>query len=367
MKKIILTLVSVLFIFIAFNGLVIGGTTSHYDPEIDDLENNIPIIKQAGNVSTPQPVNLYLTGGEGGGLKPEMPEGNASTEVPCPGHNTPRFLGTDIGTWTSSEIKAPITADPTVTCSVWARSDEGATGVHFHLWIRVNGNDVADIWTNTQSLSGTPTEFTGDDSASDAIQLNPGDVISVQIIYFAQSRYFVGPAPDSIMIVGGSQYDTHLTFMTASLSVAVQKPTVGEQFTTVSAVVVDAFASSKYIATVRIDGIIDAETVTGPSISPGGNGTSVTWNWNHKTDGAKSGEYTITVTVSYSEDNAFTSAATYNLEFEGEKKEDGLLGGGIMDWIIPIIVIVIVVIVIVVVVKVVLGKRGEKTSETSDE
>ncbi len=368
MKKIILALIGVLFIFTAFSGLTLGASTGHYDPKIDGLESDIPIIKQAGNVSAPQPVNLYFDGGDGGGLKPEMPEGNATTDVPCEGFYFPRTtIGWLVGIWTSAEIRGPITIDPTVSCTLWAYSTEGANNVRFSVQLLINGDQRLEFLTDPMSLSNTPTRILGS-GTGESLQLQTGDTIGARLYYFSDSRMVVGPGADSILVVGGAEYDTHLTITTSSLSVVVQPPQVAEQFTTVSAMVVDAFASTKYIASVRIDGIVDAISISGPSISPGGNGTSVSWVWDHLTDGAKSGEYTITITVSYSEDNVFTSAATYRLEFPQEKKEGGLFGGGgIMDWIIPIIAIVVVVIVIVVVVKFVLGKRAEKASETTEE
>jgi hypothetical protein len=176
----------------------------------------------------------------------------------------------------------------------------------------------------------------------------------------------VGPGADSTLIVGGAEHDTHITITTNSLSLAVLPPVVQDEFTLISALVGDAFASTTYTTSIIITGMVDAETITGPSIAPGGNGTLIVWVWNHVADGAKNGDYTITVTVSYSEDNLFMSTATYTLEFQQPKEDGGLFGGGLESLLLIIIPIIVVVIVVIVVVKIVLSRREERASEAAD-
>ena len=88
-----------------------------------------------------------------------------------------------------------------------------------------------------------------------------------------------------------------------------------------------------------------------------GNGTLVSWVWDHKTDGGESGDYTIAVTISYTEENEFTAMGTYNLEFPTTDNDDGGFLGG-MGWLLPVIVIIIIVVVAVVVIKVIRNRRA---------
>lgn len=315
------------------------------------------------NETEPQPVNLYFYG-DGGDLKAEMPAGNASTEVPCYGSNTPRFFGTSVGTWTSSEINAPVNIGTTFTCSVWAKSDMGANNVYFHLWIRVNGNNVADIWTNTQGLSGTPSEFTGDDTAGGEIQLNPGDTIEVEIIYFADSQYFVGPAPDSTLLVGGTEVDTHITITAAPITLSVAKPVVDKELKLALFIAnfTDAFSSKRLNARLMVTGEADVITISDPVFSLAGNASTVAWLWDYKTDKGKCGEYTISVFLSYSEENEFFATGTYTLELSDHKEDEGILAG--LGWLLPLIIVVVIIAVVAIVVKVVLNRRSAKISET---
>jgi hypothetical protein len=363
MRRIALALISVFISFFLISGYVIGGVVDHNNPH---TKNSHPIIMQDQNVTTPQPVNLYLNGGDGGELRPVVPVGNSSTEVPCQGSNTGRLFGTPIGIWTTPEIRAPISVEAKISAVIWAKSAMGANDVYFRIIIRANGQDTGTwIETNTQTLSNTPVKFSGEDSGGGQLQLGQGDTIGVDIVYFAAPRYFFGPSPDSAMIVGGCQYNTHITITTNSLSLGIQTPSVSEQATTISALVVDAFGSTRYDSILRIDGIVDAQTITGPTLSPSTNGTTITWIWDHNTDGAKSGEYTITVTLAYSDLNKFTNSGTFNLQFPETKEDPGIVGS-LLDLMFPIIVVIIAVIIAIVAVKIVLNRRDMEDLESAD-
>jgi hypothetical protein len=320
-------------------------------------------VLQQTNMSDPQPINLYFAGGDGGELRPEMPAGNQTTDVPCPGSPLPRAFGLLVGIWTTPEISAPLLVEASISVSIWAKSDQGASNVRFNAQILVNGNQQTDIYTNSQSLSGTPSEFIGDGSASNgAIELNPGDTIGARVYYFADSQVIIGPAPDSTMIVGGADYDTHITIKTAPIFLGILDPVIDEQFgVVVSAIFIDAFSSTSYISNIRIDGITNAETLSQPLIAPGGNGTFISWIWDWKTDGASNGDYTITITLSYSEDNEFGASGQFYLEFPKSGGDDGgLLGGG---WLMPVIIIGVVAAVAGVAAKIILGRRSLEPSK----
>ena len=303
--------------------------------------------EEEGNVSEPQPVNLYFYGGDGGELKADMPAGNSTTDVLCPGSPLPRAFGLLVGIWTTPEISAPISVEAAISVSIWARSDQGANNVRFSVQILVNGGQIGgDIGTNSQSLSGTPSEFIGDGSGSQ-IELNPGDTIAARLYYWADSQVVIGPAPDSTMVVGGSEYDTHITITTAPITIIVNEPIITEDIITFSATYWDAFGSTKLNAMLNVIGKSDVTTLSEPSFAPGNNGSGVAWGWNYKADKAQEGEYTVSVTLLYGEENGFVATGSYVLTFPKEEKETTFLDS--FGWLIPIIILVVIIIIAVVV------------------
>jgi hypothetical protein len=332
---------------------------------VEDLLLNEPVSfvfsEQEGNVSEPQPIHLHFYGGAGGELKADVPAGNSTTDVPCQGSNTARMTGTPVGTWTSPEVKIPITIDAAISCSIWAKSDQGANGVWFRVIISINGANTHTMETNSQSLSGIPSEFTGSDSGS-SLELNQGDTISAQVIYFATPQYVIGPAPDSIMVVGGSEYDTHITITTAPITISVNEPIVAEDIVIFSATYADAFGSTKLNAMLNVIGKSDVITLSEPNFTPGANGSIVLWGWNYKTDKAQEGEYTVSVILSYGEDSGFVATGTYVLTFPKEEKEEGILES--MGWLIPIIILVVIIVVAVIVIRKILARREISSSES---
>lgn len=315
-------------------------------------------VMQQMNISDPQPVNLYFYGGDGGELKTDLPVGNQTTDVPCPGSPLPRAFGLLVGIWTTPEISTTISVEALISVSIWARSDQGANNVRFTVQILVNGNQIMDdIGTNSQSLSGTPSEFIGDGSGSQ-IELNPGDTIAARLYYFADSQVVIGPAPDSTMLVGGSEFDTHITITTAPISISVNEPIIIEDIVTFSATYADAFGSTKLNAMLNVNGKSDVTTLSEPSFTPGINGSSVAWGWNYKADEAQEGEYTVSVTLSYGEDNGFTATGIYMIEFPKEEKDEGFFGS--IGWLLPIIILVIVIVVIIITARKILERRALK-------
>jgi len=77
----------------------------------------------------------------------------------------------------------------------------------------------------------------------------------------------------------------------------------------------------------------------------GENGTVVTWRWNSRLSNAKSGLYTMTMTVIYSNDTKITNGTTLDIKFPVEQKADTLaqLGQGNNPLIIAVIVIVVLI------------------------
>jgi hypothetical protein len=214
--------------------------------------------------------------------------------------------------------------------------------------------------TSSSSLSNTPKEIIGDGSGGEAFELQAGDTIGVRLAYWSDSRYIVGPGASSTLIVGSAEHDTHLTINAAPISLNVEKPLVTENFVAFIATFTDAFASTKINAHLDILGTIDIVHISDPVFSLGVNGSLVTWSWDYKADKAKDGDYTITVSLCYDEENEFFATANYVIEFP-KPKEDRTILDEIMGYL-PIIIIVVVVVVAVIAVKVIKNRREEKSS-----
>lgn len=323
------------------------------------------ITPRQSNESEPQPINLYFMGGDGGELRVEVPVGNATTEIPCNGFYFPKTtIGFYVGLWTSPEIRAPITLATPVTANLWVYSSQGANNVRFSVQILINGEVEEEFITDPTSVSNTPTEIIGNGALGGSIQLAAGDKIGARLYYFSDSATIVGPGADSTLVVGGTEYDTHITVTANPITVNVLEPRIESEFMMFSAGFTDAFGSSKLNAQISVKGRTEVLTLSDPSFIVGGNGSIVNWAWNYKTDEAKNGEYTIIITLSYSEDNEFMAMGKYDLEFPKTNGDDDDILSGLGSFT-PYVIIIIIVIVIAVVVKVLMGRRSDKTSESS--
>ncbi|UCG70705.1 MAG: hypothetical protein JSV09_06740 [Thermoplasmata archaeon] len=363
MKKLMTLLMALGLLLIT----IIGTPVAAKDLESVDfkaLENPFfhDTVMQQENETEPQIIHLYLKGGEEGELRVEMPEGNASTDVDCNGHYTARWLGYYIGTWISPPLAAPITVGTEFSCGLWVYSNEGAKNVHFSVHIQVNGNDEYDFWTESTSVSSTPTEITGEGSNSNSIQLQAGDTVGVRLAYFSDPKYYLGPGADSKLIVGSAQYDTHVKISANPMTVSVNEPLVDEGFITFSATYIDAFSSTKLNALLRVDGGVDVETISHPTFSVGGNGSTVTWIWDYKSDGGRDGEYTVTISLSYCEENDFRAMGTYMIDLPGGDEGGGIIGG--IVGLLPIIIVVIAAVVAAVILMRLLKSRKEAGRES---
>ena len=215
-----------------------------------------------------------------------------------------------------------------------------ATNVHFNVEFYVNGQELFQFTTESVSLSTTPEEITGSGQSQEPILLEPGDIISVRLAYFSDPRYGVGPGADSILIVGDVEYDTHITITASPITLEIQEPGIGEQFVVISAYINDSFASTRYYTDISIDGRTDAEAISEPTFIQEGNTTIVTWIWDFKMDGAQDGEYRVSISVSYSEDNEFTTVETYDIEFQKDVGDDDFINSlGWSGWILIAIVV----------------------------
>ena len=353
MRKIIAYGVIINLILLIISGISAMGETSWDSPEF------LFIPSQQENISEPAPMNLYLYGGDAGELKPEVPLGNSSTEVDCPGYPLARMAGYYIGTWTSSPLTMPVVIGKQFLCSLWAYSSQGATNVRFNIQVQVNGNERFTFQTESTSLSQTPTELRGDTNRDNNLELSAGDTFGVRLAYFSDPARGVGPGASSTLIVGSDEYDPHITITTSLMSLFTNVPVINVDTVTFSATFIDAFSATRLHAHIMVDGVVDVITISEPIFSMGENGSLVSWDWNFKTDRGRDGEYTIMVSLCYGDENDFKASGTYYIEFHEHEEAGGIIES--LGILFPIIIIAIIAVVLVIVVRIVRNRRADKT------
>lgn len=355
MRKLVALGVLVLFILVTTLSTPVFGETKSDNSHGEYAYHELDAPQE--NETEAQPIHLNLFGGDQGELSPRKPQGN-STEVDCEGSPYARIAGYVIGTWTSCELTADIVVDGVFSCSFWVSSLEGASNVHFSVEIQIDGYDMYSFSTNSVNVGSTPVEITGEgNSGYESIFLFPGNTIGIQLTYFSDPIGYFGQGAASTLIVGGAEYDSHITIQTYSIYTQINEPQINENFVTFSADYKDAFSTNNLMAQISVKGMSNVKTLSGPTFSPGNNWSLVTWTWDYKTDKGIGGKYLITITLSYSEDNKFGSTGQYNLTFSKDSGEDN---GELFkeEWFIPVIIIGVVAAVAVAAVVIVLRKRS---------
>ncbi len=314
-------------------------------------------MMQDENVSEPQPVTLYMYGSsDSGDLKPDFPTngtGNSAPPARYGGVNTPRHWAWKIGEWYTIPFTAPMTVEVLISGSVWAIGN--GQDVVLYVNIYYNGNEIKQIDTNAGNVNGD-TEIPFDGSLDETLTIAPGDTLGLWI--YGGSR--AGSTYE--LAWGSTQYDSHITFTCNPITVAVNEPIISENNVVFSATIRDAFASTALNSQIRVIGEVDVEALSDPKFNPGENGSTVSWNWDYKTDEGHCGEYTIIIILSYGEENEFTAMGMYMLEFPKAKEEEGFLGG--YGWILhPILVVVGVVVAVIVIKKVRSRRKAEVDSK----
>ncbi len=349
----VVTLNMVILIFAG--GLVLGD-----DADSDNSGSYFGPMQQ-DNETTPQPVTLYMYGSaDSGELRTDFPtngSGNSAPPAQYGGGNLPGGIGWYVGEWISPQVTASMTVESAVNGAFWATGS--GQGVTIYVYIDHNGNEIGRDGTDTKNVNGD-TEFLFTTTIS-GVNMAVGDTISIRI--YAGSQ--VG---SNFQVTWGSmQYNSHITFTCNPIMVTVNEPIVLEEElgegVVFSATVFDAFSSPMLWGKIMVSGPTTVVNIFGPIIFQGLNSTLITWLWDHKTDKGKDGDYMITISVSYSEEeeNEFSGFGKYAIEFPEDEKEDkGFLGD--YGWVLHPIIVVVVIVVGVVAYKKIKSKKEEKSA-----
>jgi hypothetical protein len=286
-------------------------------------------------------------------LKPIFPSngsGNSAPPARFGGARAPNKLAWMVGTFSTIQITAPMTIEPAVSGSVWAKGS--GSGVFFYVNVYHNNNQIKQITTGTQSVSGD-TEFPFSDSI-DRTDMAPGDRLELRI--YAGSEF----NSNFEMCWGSLQYDSHIKIICNSMFVYVNPPVIVEDIVVFSAGIFDAFNSPQIDGHIQVIGKVDVLSLSAPRFMQGENGSMIAWDWDYKTDKAQDGEYMINIFVCYGDENDFVGHGRYELEFHKHAPPEDFISS--LGIIFPIIIVAVIVVVIVVVVKVVLGRRAQKSA-----
>jgi hypothetical protein len=312
-------------------------------------------LMQQENETESHPVTLYLYGNaESGELKTEFPvngSGNSAPPARYGGVNTPRHWAWKIGEWYTVPFTRPMTMEVSVSGSLWATGN--AQDVCFYINIHHNGEEIKQIDTDTKNVGGE-AEFPFSGSLDDRLEVSPGDTLAIWI--YGGCRM----GSDYELSWGSTQHASQITFICNPMVLSINEPLISEEEVVFSATILDAFLSSALCGRIIVTGSTTVTSLTGPGFIHGANGTVISWIWDYKTDNGKSGDYTIIISVSYSEneENEFNTMGKYIIEFpKGEDGENGILSG--IGWLLPVIIVVVVIGVSVVAFKIVQTKREE--------
>jgi hypothetical protein len=318
----------------------------------------------------------------GKALSPTTPSGNGSEEkVACQGLLWgSKIKGSIIGQW-SITIGGDTTVSGPIAITIWARSTAGAKQAGFRINLYRSGGNTQSFYTNRQDIAANPVKFTASGTYSQ--QFNIGDTFDAQLVWLSNPQHGVGPSGGGDFLFGNSQFDSNLKvgFLEHPIAVTnISLPLVSSASIDVKAEFRDILNGdpATYTYGIVITGATTATPVNimEPKASSQGNMSSVTWTWNSKLDGAKSGIYTITVGISY--DGNSTSSNSTQLPVKIPTKGGGGGGsilpniglggkGGNTQLILILLIVIIIVIVVVVVVVKKKGKKGAKKKPSKDE
>jgi hypothetical protein len=314
-------------------------------------------LMQQENETESHPVTLYLYGNaESGELRTDYPQngsGNSAPPARYGGVNTPRHWAWKIGEWYTVPFIRSMTVEVLVSGSLWATGN--AQDVCFYINIHHNGEEIQQIDTDSKNVAGE-CEFPFSGSLDERLEVTPGDTLAIWIYGGCQM------GSDYELSWGKTQHASQITFTCNPMLLSINEPLISQEEVVFSATILDAFLSNSLFGRITVTSSTTVTTLIGPRFIHSANGTVISWAWDFKTDKGKSGDYTISISVSYTEneESEFNTMGKYIIEFpRTEKEESGILSG--FEVLFPVIVIVVIIGISVVAYKIIKNKREEKS------
>jgi hypothetical protein len=313
-------------------------------------------------------------------LTPSKPTGNSSAETKaCAGKAYgARMFGVPCGTWKMTVNGDTIVSGP-ASVTIWARSQAGAKNAGFRVNMMRNGDtgNSQALFTNRQTLGAEPVKLSATGTFN--MQFTSGDTFDVQLVWLSDPQHVFGPAGSGEFLYGNAQYDSNvkIAFQSHPISITnITAPVIALAATTIKAEFRDILGAdpSTMVYSLSVSGATTATPANlgAPSPSGGtGNTSSVTWTWNAKLDNAKSGQYTITVAISYDGNATTTNSTALTITFPVKPGGSGggifSLKGGNFPYMLTIVIVLVVVIVVIVIAVVLRGKKKGKKKKPAEE
>jgi len=312
-----------------------------------------PAVPSA-NEGTPIPMHF-----KGQGLTTAGPAAGNSTEEKTDAPGRPwgaRFSGTVIGEWAflptgEFQIQGSFKAE------LWAGSTQGAKNAGFRLNFYIGNSLVRDMYSDRADVS-SPHKFTISDSVTATVRA--GTQVRVGLVWLSDPNYFIGPSSAGQFYYGSKEHDSKIimTLNGAPVSMNLTGYEKEKDALKLNARYNESLGMDPAILTYRI-------SMIGPGTTPlpdhfsksmvvaSENGTMVSWLWYYKKSKAQSGLYTVTLTLEYCNDTAFTNQTQLEVRFSVEQKVEGLAvltqGNNLIFTLLAIIMVAVVVSVVSVV------------------
>ena len=156
-----------------------------------------------------------------------------TSEIFAPGPAIPRTILTRVGEFTldvdQTVDDVPLRVYGIEHVSIWARSDERVRDARFTFRLQRNGMDMYSMDTELDDLGDTPKEMAVVDypTIHEPLHFNPGDLMSVELLYTAASRVGTGPAPDCDVLLGSPDFPSRIVLEAIPMDLEASLPNVG--------------------------------------------------------------------------------------------------------------------------------------------
>ncbi len=264
-------------------------------------------------------------------------------EVDALGVSFPRFLVSNVGTWSVTLSEQGMLIDSLEGLSIWASSTQGAQNVRFIIQVEINGNGAGTLRTETKpTLGPSPEEFRIDAGGSQMSRLDfpKGTQLSFNLQYSASSSPLpAGPSGSSTFHYYGDLYRSRVDFVTNPFNLTLSDLKVQSDHINVTEIVKEAFGvdPSLRVLSLTFNGPTNSvdhhvrivNTVIDPI-----NGTTFIWNWFfERQGGVSSGQYTIALSGGYvGAESNYSNVSTMELKFPKAKET----GGGFLPGLGPL-------------------------------
>ena len=273
------------------------------------------------------PVRLYFNNGAMGDLV-ATPVNKETIEQTTMVGNHPPIPPVLLGRWSTQQLKYSLSVQGAFSCTLWADSEKGAKNAYFMVDI-LKGTTALGIFNTTKlNLGQSPTRL--DISGTLDAELVSGDTLSVSVYFYADPNAGVPlPTPaKGTFFFGGGQYTSGIRITTQPMMVEIQKPEVnsGIDYIGFPTLVKEAFGSDpskmNYTMTITPPEGVKLKHLTPVETSTTSDGLLFVVDWEFTKDNAKDGEYTVSMTAGYDNNNTVTNTSKFFLKIPREAVTD---------------------------------------------